>query len=121
MAKRQNGPLVQVIPGYVGRARTDASLLAFPSLATDTFDVPADTYRVPTATLAAAARIRKSAAAVQWAASPTTGTLAAQRRPAAGISTTATDVQNALYMAGMSFGLIVGTTLGLSITGMIGL
>jgi hypothetical protein len=50
---------------------------------------------------------------------PVRKTVAASRR-ATRPAKVASDLQNALYVAGMSLGLVIGTTLGLGVLGMAG-
>jgi hypothetical protein len=92
MTKRTAGLLIEPIPGYEGLSQGRVSLFDFPSVTSQsTF-----AQRAP-----------------RWPA-------AVSARPTAQRAATAADVQNALYMGGLSCGLIVGTTLGLSILGALG-
>jgi hypothetical protein len=118
MAKFYGQQLVQPVPGY-GPSRRSAATAAFslPSLPADSFALP-DDFALPALSsgssrgssvdeLAAAARRRKAAQAV--------------RRPAPSPAPKTLDVQSALYLAGMSLGVFVGTTLGLAFCGIVGL
>jgi hypothetical protein len=104
--------LVQPIPGYEWSARSSATAaFALPSLPSDDFALPSVPSRYSHGPaldeLAAAARRRKAALAT--------------RRPAPPQGPKALDAQNALYLAAMSFGVFIGTTLGLVACGLIGL
>ena len=117
MASFYGQQLVQPIPGYEPSRRSAATAaFSLPSLPADSFSLPDDfalpggsSYGSSVDELAAAARRRKAAQATRRPA------------PAPAPAPKTLDAQSALYLAGMSLGVFVGTTLGLMVCGIVGL